>query len=95
MLIRAMRRTDWPEVADIYRQGIATGDATFETEVPSWTEFDSSRNPVLRLVAAEGGAVLGWAAALPVSSRPVYRGVVDHSVYVADAARGGASAEPC
>ncbi len=88
MLIRAMRRTDWPEVADIYCQGIATGDATFETEVPSWTEFDSSRNPVLRLVATGGRDVLGWAAALPVSSRPVYRGVVEHSVYVADAARG-------
>ncbi len=84
MRIRAMSADDWPQVSDVYAAGIATGDATFETEVPTWKDFDRSRRRVLRLVAVENDRVIGWAAAVPVSNRRVYCGVVEHSVYVAD-----------
>lgn len=86
--VRAMRAADWEAVARIYGEGIDDGEATFEVEVPTWDSFDGSRLPELRLVAEEGGAILGWAAASPVSARAAYRGVVEHSVYVAREARG-------
>ena len=86
--IRPMTPADWPAVEHIYREGIATGHATFEAEPPDWDGFDSGKLPDLRLVATDtDGLVVGWAAASPVSSRPVYRGVVEHSSYIADAAR--------
>lgn len=73
----------WPDVERIYAAGIATGHATFEAQPPSWEHFDSTRLAGQRLVALdEGGQVLGWAAATPVSDRCVYAGVVEHSVYV-------------
>ncbi|MCR2827053.1 GNAT family N-acetyltransferase [Microbacterium sp. zg.Y909] len=79
---------DWPEVAEIYREGIEDGEATFETRVPSWHDFDAGKLPEMRLVAVDDdGRVLGWAAAAPVSAREAYRGVVEHSVYVLRAAR--------
>ncbi|MCR2814579.1 GNAT family N-acetyltransferase [Microbacterium jiangjiandongii] len=84
-----MTPADWPEVAEIYRQGIEDGEATFETRVPSWQDFDAARLSDPRVVAVDdGGRVLGWAAAAPVSAREAYRGVVEHSVYVLRAARG-------
>ena len=87
--IRPMRDGDWPAVQRIYREGIATGHATFEAETPDWDRFNSSRLPRHRLVAETAdGSILGWAAVSPVSARPVYSGVVEHSVYVAAAARG-------
>jgi L-amino acid N-acyltransferase YncA len=86
--IRAMTRGDWRAVEAIYAEGIATGDATFETAPPSWEEFDAGRLPEHRLVAVEDGEVVGWAALSPTSSRACYAGVVEHSVYVAEAARG-------
>lgn len=87
--IRPLTPADWPAVEGIYREGIATGHATFEAEPPSWEAFDAGKLPGLRLVATDAdGAVEGWAAASPVSARPVYRGVVEHSVYIAAAARG-------
>ena len=87
--IRSMREDDWPAVQGIYREGIATGQATFEAEVPDWERFTSSRLPAHRLVAeAPEGGILGWAAVSAVSARPVYAGVVEHSVYVAAEARG-------
>ena len=86
--IRPLAAEDWPRVEEIYREGISTGHATFESHPPSWADFDASRHPVLRLVAVDGDEVLGWAAASPTSSRPVYRGVVEHSIYVSAAARG-------
>jgi L-amino acid N-acyltransferase YncA len=86
--VRAMVESDWPALARIYADGIATGTATFETDVPSWEAWDASHRPTPRLVAEENGAVIGWIAVAPVSRRPVYRGVVEHSVYVAAAARG-------
>jgi phosphinothricin acetyltransferase len=86
--IRALTAADWPEVEEIYRQGIATGEATFETEPPSWEEFDASRLAGHRLVCVEDGRVVGWAALSPVSARECYAGVVEHSVYVREGRRG-------
>jgi phosphinothricin acetyltransferase len=86
--IRDMTKADWPRVREIYTQGIATGDATFETEPPSWAEFDTGRLPDHRLVAVDDGLVVGWAAFAPTSGRPCYAGVVEHSVYVASESRG-------
>ena len=86
--IRAMAPADWPAVEAIFVEGIATGDATFETAPPSWDEFDAGRLPGHRLVAVEDGRVVGWVALSPTSSRECYAGVVEHSVYVAEDARG-------
>jgi phosphinothricin acetyltransferase len=84
-----MRPEDWPSVRDIYQEGIDTGHATFESEAPGWDSFDASRLPRHRLVAENvDGRIVGWAAASPVSARPAYSGVVEHSVYVAGEARG-------
>jgi L-amino acid N-acyltransferase YncA len=88
MEIRPLEQRDWPEVERIYAEGIRGGHATFEPAPPSWESFDTSRHPALRLVATDGTGIVGWAAASPTSSRPVYSGVVEHSVYVAAAARG-------
>ena len=88
MEIRELRAEDWPAVEAIYADGIATGDATFETETPSWTEFDAGRLPGHRLVAVEHGRVVGWAALSPTSGRECYAGVVEHSVYVQRGQRG-------
>ncbi|MHC2998813.1 GNAT family N-acetyltransferase [Microbacterium sp. HJ5] len=88
-VVREMRASDWPAVEEIYRQGILDGEATFEVEPPSWEAFDAGRLAGLRLVAEDdAGAIVGWAAASAVSSRPAYRGVVEHSVYVDRARRG-------
>jgi L-amino acid N-acyltransferase YncA len=86
--IRTMAPTDWPVVEAIYTEGIATRGATFEPEPPSWEEFDAGRLPEHRLVAVDNGAVVGWAALSPTSTRECYAGVVEHSVYVAEVARG-------
>jgi len=78
----------WPEVARIYAEGIATGDATFETDVPDWDDWDSAHLAEHRFVATRGGAVVGFVAVSAVSDRCVYGGVVEDSVYVARSARG-------
>lgn len=88
MPIRSMTAADWPEVRDIYSQGIATGNATFETEAPPWPDWDRAHMASCRLVFTDGEAVLGWAALTPVSSRCVYQGVAEVSVYVDEIARG-------
>ena len=85
--VRDMTADDWPQVEAIYREGIATGNATFEAEPPSWEEFDRERIAHPRLVATDDGHVVGWAAAGRVSSRCVYEGVIEHSVYVSEEAR--------
>ncbi|HET6341870.1 MAG TPA: GNAT family N-acetyltransferase [Gemmatimonadota bacterium] len=86
--IEPMRESDWPAVADVYRQGIVSGHATFETDVPSREAWDSSHLRAPRLVAREADRLLGWAALSPVSDRCVYGGVAEVSVYVDGAARG-------
>ncbi|MEV7663005.1 N-acetyltransferase family protein [Paenarthrobacter sp. NPDC089316] len=84
-----MEERDWPAVQAIYAEGIETGQATFEAQAPDWESFTSSRLPTHRLVATgPKGDVLGWAAVSAVSARPVYAGVVEHSVYVTARARG-------
>jgi phosphinothricin acetyltransferase len=91
--IEAMRPGDWDAVAAIYAEGIRTGNATFETEVPSYEVFDERHLPDHRLVARDGGGVVGWAALSRASIREVYRGVAECSVYVAGEARGGGVGE--
>lgn len=86
--IEPMIPGDWEEVSRIYREGIATGNATFETQVPTWEKWDAAHRPTPRLVARGAGEPLGWAALSPVSARAVYAGVAEVSVYVAAAARG-------
>ena len=91
IIVRPMREPDWPAVAAIYAAGIATGNATFETEPPSWADFDSSRSIEHRYVAVTASDVVtGWVAVSPTSRRAVYRGVVEHSIYAdpAHARRG-------
>lgn len=84
-----MTREHAEAVLKVYAAGIAEGDATFETEAPTWAEFDASRLPGHRFVALDDdGVVLGWVAVTPVSSRQAYAGVVEHSVYVDPRARG-------
>ena len=102
--ITALRPEDWSAVREIYREGIATGNATFETELPTWEKWDSAHRQDCRFVASErtdqdaesAGAVnrhdknarLGFAALSSVSTRAVYAGVAEVSVYVAASARG-------
>ena len=86
--IEKMLLEHWPEVRAIYEEGLATGDATFETEAPEWERWDASHLRACRLVALAGGRVAGWAALSPVSARKVYAGVAEVSVYVAADFRG-------
>lgn len=87
-MIDEMTDEDWNDVASIYREGVATGNATFETTVPSWEQWDKSRLKNCRLVAKAEGDVIGWAALSPVSTRCVYTGVAEISLYVAASTRG-------
>jgi L-amino acid N-acyltransferase YncA len=88
LAVEAMTASDWPAVAEIYRQGLDTGHASFETEVPAYEAWDRAHLKRPRLVARLDGAVVGWAALTPVSGRCVYGGVAEDSVYVAAAATG-------
>jgi L-amino acid N-acyltransferase YncA len=81
--VREMTAADWPRVEAIFAAGIAGGEATFETTTPTWEQFDAGKIAEARLVAVdEADVVIGWAAASPVSTRAVYRGVIEHSVYL-------------
>jgi len=86
--IRTMLASDWKAVAKIYLEGIQTGFATFETSVPSYEAWDAAHMPSCRIVALENEEILGWAALSPVSSRCVYGGVAEVSVYVGENSRG-------
>lgn len=88
MNVRALLPSDWDAVRSIYAEGVATGDATFETRIPGWPEWDASRMETCRLVMEDEGGVIGFAALSPVSKRPVYAGVGEVMVYVAERARG-------
>ena len=83
-----MRGEDWPAVAAIFGEGIATRNATFETEAPTWEEWDERHLDEHRLAARSEEELVGWAALSPYSSRACYAGVAEVSVYVADHARG-------
>jgi L-amino acid N-acyltransferase YncA len=87
-LIRALTEADWVDVAAIYEEGIRGRMATFETGAPSWEAWAAAHLDDHRLVFEEDGAVMGWAALAPYSSRPCYAGVAEVSVYVAEQARG-------
>jgi phosphinothricin acetyltransferase len=86
--IEAMREADWPGVAAIYAEGIATGVATFETAVPEYAAWDAAHLPGQRLVARLDGALAGWAALAAVSARAAYAGVAEETIYIAGTARG-------
>jgi L-amino acid N-acyltransferase YncA len=88
MTIEELKEAHYPSVKKIYEQGIASGNATFETIVPDWENWDKKFLPRCRLVAIENGEVTGWAALSPVSQRIVYKGVAEVSVYVAETGRG-------
>ncbi len=88
MLIDAMRGDDWDAVRAIYLDGIATGNATFETVAPSWERWDGGHLDMCRFVAREGDRVLGWGALSRVSMREVYAGVAEVSIYVGRESRG-------
>jgi L-amino acid N-acyltransferase YncA len=91
VLIRPMRAADAGQVLAIYQAGLDTGQASFEVAAPGWDTFDAARLPLHRHVAVDAatGRVLGWVAASAVSSRRVYAGVIEHSVYVDPARHGG------
>lgn len=87
--VEPLRAEHWPEVRRIYEEGIATGNATFQTEPPEWEVFDSGHLPTGRLIARDvNGHIVGWVALSRVSNRCVYAGVAELSIYVAAAARG-------
>ncbi|MFD6662351.1 GNAT family N-acetyltransferase [Micromonospora chalcea] len=87
--VRPMTADDADRVRAIYQAGLDGGDASFETTAPTWTAFDEAKLPDHRIVAVDADdTVIGWAAVSPTSSRAVYAGVVEHSVYIDPAARG-------
>ena len=87
-MIRALVADDWEAVRSIYLDGIATGQATFETEAPTWQQWDCAHLHAPRLVATANGAMAGWAALSAISRRTVYAGVAEVSVYVNQVMRG-------
>jgi L-amino acid N-acyltransferase YncA len=88
VVIRDMEANDWEDVRAVYLEGIATGDATFETDAPEWERWDAAHLAHCRLVARSGETIAGWAALSPVSARRVYAGVAETSVYVSADFRG-------
>lgn len=86
--ITKLQPAHWDNVREIYVDGLGTGLASFETEAPSWEQWDASHLSNVRLVALADGVVTGWAALSPVSGRAVYAGVAEVSVYVGEASRG-------
>jgi len=87
ILIRMMNAEDWEQVRLIYKEGIETGNATFQREVPTWMEWDGCHLKSCRLIAESGRQVAGWAALAAVSTRAVYAGVAEVSVYVSGSCR--------
>lgn len=86
--VRPMTAADADAVLAIYQAGLDAGNASFETTAPAWADFDAARLPAHRFVAVAGDVVVGWVAASPTSTRAVYAGVVEHSVYVHPVAQG-------
>jgi phosphinothricin acetyltransferase len=88
MRVEEMLSDDWPDIRAIYEQGIATRNATFEAQAPSWEQWDAAHLAACRLVVRGPDGLLGWAALSPVSRRKCYSGVAEVSVYVRESARG-------
>jgi len=86
--LRLLASNDWPEVKKIYEEGIATGQATFENQAPTWEHWDANHHQFARIVACVDDEIKGWGALSLVSTRKVYAGVAEVSVYVAATARG-------
>lgn len=87
-IVTEMKETDWLPVSDIYTEGINTKIATFQSTAPSWEDWNNGHCKTCRLVAKSGEEILGWAALSPVSSRCVYAGVAELSIYIANKFRG-------
>ena len=88
IVLDLMKPSDWEAVKQIYEEGLATGNATFQQSAPTWEEWNNSHLQHSRIVAEEDNKLLGWAALTPVSGRCVYAGVAEVSVYVSERARG-------
>jgi phosphinothricin acetyltransferase len=86
--IREMERKDWDAVAAIFREGIDLKTSTFHTEIPAYEVWDATHRPDCRLVAEAEGKVIGWTALMPYSSRLVYAGVAEVSIYIKAEYRG-------
>ena len=86
-VIEPMKPEDWPHVRTIYRDGILTGNSTFETDPPAWNTWDAAHLPDHRLVIRRGDRILAWVALSPVSNRCVYAGIAEVSLYVAESQR--------
>ena len=86
--VRPLNQEDWTAVADIYKQGIETGNATFQKDIPTWDEWNSTHLKTCRIVATHESKIVGWAALAPVSGRRVYAGVAEVSVYVSNLFKG-------
>ena len=84
MKFRKLEKEDWPQVSSIYQQGLLTENATFEVDAPNWTDWNKGHLLTCRFVAELGNEIIGWSALSPVSSRCVYGGVAEVSVYVLD-----------
>jgi len=88
IVFRSMKRDDWISVAEIYGQGIESWNATFQRDIPTWDEWNSGHIETCRIVATIDNEITGWAALTPVSSRCVYTGVAEVSIYVSNKFRG-------
>lgn len=88
MMIREMKASDWEAASRIYQEGIQTKIATFQQDTPDYGSWDAEHLQACRFVADGGSGVVGWAALTPVSTRCVYQGVAEVSVYVANQAKG-------
>jgi phosphinothricin acetyltransferase len=86
--LRSLKKEDWSSVAELYKQGIETGNATFQKDIPTWDAWDSGHLKTCRIVATLGDEIIGWAALNKVSGRFVYAGVAEVSVYVASQYKG-------
>ncbi|MFT6962774.1 MAG: phosphinothricin acetyltransferase [Flammeovirgaceae bacterium] len=84
MNFRKLEKEDWEQVSEIYRQGIETKNATFQLDIPNWIDWDNGHLQTCRMVAEIDTIIVGWFALSPVSSRCVYGGVAEVSVYVAN-----------
>ncbi len=86
--IKEMVEQDWKQVEDIYLEGIRTRMATFQTGAPTWDDWNNGHMKICRLVAKSGDTILGWCALSPTSSRCVYRGVAEVSIYISEKYKG-------